>query len=288
MNATADRLEFAPPAQPGFTRAFILAVIAHLLLLAALTWGVSWRRDSNELSAEAELWSAVPQQAAPKPVETPPPPPAPVAAPAPAPPPVQRDADIAIEREKQRQQAEARRREEQLAQQKRLQARQERDRQEAQKKLDLAKKAAEDKKKLDAAAKARDAKEAQADARRLEAQREQNLQRLAGLAGATGGPTATGTAQRASGPSDSYGGRIRARVKPNIVFTDDVPGNPVAEVEVRAAPDGTIVATKIIKSSGVRSWDDAVVKALTKTEVLPRDIDGRVPSPIVISFRPKD
>jgi colicin import membrane protein len=44
-----------------------------------------------------------------------------------------------------------------------------------------------------------------------------------------------------------YGNDVRARVKPNIVFTDDVPGNPVAEVEVRAAPDGTIVGRKVVK-----------------------------------------
>jgi TonB family protein len=54
------------------------------------------------------------------------------------------------------------------------------------------------------------------------------------------------------------------------------------------APDGTIVGVKVVRSSGFKSWDDAVVKALTKTETLPRDTDGRVPATLVISFRPKD
>ena len=63
--------------------------------------------------------------------------------------------------------------------------------------------------------------------------------------------------------------------------------NPAAEVEVRAAPDGTIIARKLLKSSGVKSWDDAVLKAIDKTEVLPRDVDGRVPAVMVITFRPK-
>ena len=94
---------------------------------------------------------------------------------------------------------------------------------------------------------------------------------------------------KSSGPSDSYGGRIRARVKPNITFDpSSVSGNPAAEVEVRCAPDGTIVSRKLVKSSGVKAWDDAVLKAIDKTETLPRDVDGRVPSPLVISFRPKD
>ena len=127
-----------------------------------------------------------------------------------------------------------------------------------------------------------------ADAKRMEADRQANLKRIAGMAGATGGPTDTGTALKASGPSATYAGRIRGKVKPNIVFGDDVPGNPTAEVEVKCAPDGTILSKRLIQSSGHKSWDDAVIKALEKTEVLPRDVDGRVPPIMVISFRPKD
>ena len=129
---------------------------------------------------------------------------------------------------------------------------------------------------------------AEAEARKLEELRQENLKRMAGLAGATGSSSATGAALQSAGPSAGYAGRIRARVKPNIVFTEDIAGNPVAEVEVRTSPDGTIVGRKLVKSSGVKSWDDAVLKAIDKTEVLPRDVDGRVPSPLIISFRPKD
>ena len=128
----------------------------------------------------------------------------------------------------------------------------------------------------------------EADARKLAQLREENLKRLQqGLAGATGGPTATGDALRSAGPSDSYAGRIRARVKPNIIFTDDVPGNPVTEVEVRMAPDGTITQRRITRKSGIQAWDDAVLRALDRTEVLPRDVDGRVHSPLLIEFRVK-
>jgi colicin import membrane protein len=111
---------------------------------------------------------------------------------------------------------------------------------------------------------------------------------MAGLAGATGGPSATGTAQRASGPSSSYGGRVSAMVKPNIVFIEDTQDNPVALVEVRAAPDGTIVGRKLVKSSGNKAWDEAVLKAIDKTSVLPRDIDGTVPPLLEINFRRRD
>jgi colicin import membrane protein len=109
---------------------------------------------------------------------------------------------------------------------------------------------------------------------------------MLGQAGATGGPNATGSAQRDAGPSASYAGRIVARVKPNIVLTDSVPSTLLAVVEVRAAPDGTIVGRRLVKSSGNSTWDNAVLRAIDRTEILPRDTDGRVPSPIEIEFRP--
>ena len=107
-------------------------------------------------------------------------------------------------------------------------------------------------------------------------------------AGASTDPAATGTAARTAGPSAGYAGRIKARIKPNIVLTGNVPGNPLATVEVRLAPDGTIVSRKLTHSSGSPTWDETVLRAIDKTEVLPRDIDGRVPSSMSIDFRPQE
>ena len=59
-----------------------------------------------------------------------------------------------------------------------------------------------------------------------------------------------------------------------------------AEVEVRAAPDGTIVGRRLVKPSGNAIWDDAVLRAIDRTEALPRDVDGRVPSPMTLIFKP--
>ncbi len=129
---------------------------------------------------------------------------------------------------------------------------------------------------------------ADAQAKELERQRAENMRRMQGLAGATGGENAKGSDKVSSGPSGSYGGRVSAKVKPNIVYPDAISGNPRAVVEVRAAPDGTIVGKKLIQSSGNKAWDDAVLRALDKTETLPRDIDGRVPSSLEIGFRPQD
>ena len=127
-----------------------------------------------------------------------------------------------------------------------------------------------------------------ADAAQQDAIRAANLKRLQGLAGATGAATDTGSAARSSGPSASYAGRIMARIKPNIVFGDTPDGNPMATVEVKLAPDGTIVAKRLVKSSGVKAWDEAVLRAIERTEILPRDIDGRVPPPFQIDFKLRD
>ena len=323
MHATNDRDQFAPPRPPGRMRAIALAVLAHAALIGALTWGVNWKSSSDQPAVEAELWSAVPQQAAPRAVEAPPPPapaptPAPEPAPAPPPPPPPprpeqadtREADIALQQQKKRLEEEKKKREQQLEREKRERERKEEERRErleqekkerllAQQKAEREKaerekaekekaaKAEQDKQKKLAEDKRRKAEEAR-EAKEAEARRQENLRRMQGLAGATGGETATGKDKETRGPSGGYGGKVAAKVKPNIVFPDQVDGNPRAEVEVRAAPDGTIVGTRITHSSGNKAWDDAVIRALQRTETLPRDVDGRVPSSLVIGFRPKD
>ena len=107
-------------------------------------------------------------------------------------------------------------------------------------------------------------------------------------AGTSDDPAATGTAARTSGPSSGYAGRIKARVKPNIVLTATITGNPLAVVEVKVAPDGTIVGRRLVTRSGSAAWDETVLRAIDKTEVLPKDTDGRVPPTILIEFRPND
>ena len=132
------------------------------------------------------------------------------------------------------------------------------------------------------------AEQAKKDEARQAAIREANLRRMMKEAGSSDDPAATGKAARTSGPSSGYEGRIRARIKPNIVLIGAVSGNPPATVEVRVAPDGTIVGRKLVKSSGSPVWDETVLRAIDKTEVLPKDVDGRVPPTIVITFRPND
>jgi colicin import membrane protein len=322
MSLASDRPEFTPPPPPGRARAIGLAIFAHVLLIAALTWGVSWKRDATDAPVQAELWSTTAQQAAPALVEptaaTPPPqpeskpkpepkiePPTPKPAKVVAPPPEPTiDPQIAIEKAKKEEKKKLEKKkadeikekakvlakkeaEAEAEEEARLEALDKKKRALEAKKLD-AKKVADAKKAADAN---EAAKEAANDAKyeaSLKAAREANLKRIAGMAGASGAANATGEAKQSTGPSAGYGGRVVARIKPNIVLTDDIAGNPVATVEVRTSPDGAIIGRKIIKSSGNKTWDEAVLRALDKTEILPKDTDGRVPPSFEINFRPKD
>ena len=115
--------------------------------------------------------------------------------------------------------------------------------------------------------------------------RREQIARFSNLAGKA---EDTGTAQKASGPSATYAGKVVAAVRPNIIFPGTVAGNPSAEVEVTTLPTGDILGRKLIRSSGDPDWDSAVLRAIDRTQRLPRDVDGRVPSPMIIAFRPKD
>ena len=288
MPSTDDRLDLVPREEPGGVRSFIYALVVHLLLAAALTWGVSWKSKDPTLTFEVELYSSLPEEAAPPLEAPPPPPPEPVAAPAPtpapAPPPkaeAEPEAEIAIEREKKRKADDKK------------------------KALALAEKAekAEKAKKIEEA-KAKAAAQAKLEAKKLEAQKEQqtkkqaaaeakqrkeNMDRMNAQLGATGAADAKGSAPKASGPPASYGDRVRAKVKSNIFFnSENIAGNPVAEVEVVTTLDGTITSQRLVKPSGNKAWDEAVLKAIERTATLPRNTDGPIPNPMTIVLKPKD
>ena len=283
MTAAALSRDALMPRRPaGMGAGLVLALLAHALLLIALAFSVRWK-TSNSAGVEAELWAAVPQVAAPRavaptpvPVPVPlplplppevkplPPPPPPKAEPAPVP-----DAQIAIAKRE-----EAKREQKLIEEEKREAA--------------LLEEVKREQLRAELERKKKEAAKLKQDEEKLAAAREANLKRILGQAGSSGDATSTGTAARSAGPSAGYAGRIRARIQPNIVFADSVDGNPLATVEVRAAPDGTITAKRLVKSSGVKAWDDAVLRAIDKTEVLPRDTDGRVPPQFEIDFRPHD
>jgi colicin import membrane protein len=323
---------------------WVMSLLAHALLVLALTLGVQWHTADPE-GVSAELWSTVPQIAAaplgqadgqPQPQPTPP---QDTAAQEQAQQQAQaaaeqaaaqqaaqqkaaraaqakaaeekaqeeRDAELARERDQRarekRQQAEREAREKEKAAQAKA-AEEKAAKEKAARDAQVAKdKAAKDKAAKEQAAKEQAAKEQAAkekadkarQAKLAEAARQDQLRRMAaqlgsptGVAGANGAQGSTGTAQRTSGPSASYAGRIVAYIRPKIVSLDSIDGNPRAVVEVRCAPDGTIIGRRLTHSSGNRDWDETVLRAIDRTGKLPRDVDGTIPPTMEIGFTPKD
>jgi colicin import membrane protein len=291
MASTAPHLEFAPPHTKGSLRALGLAILAHGVLLAMLTVGVQWNSDPVQQRFEAELWSSVPVEAAapaPLPQPTPVAPPSkPVAKPEPAPPPPppaqtaqKAEAQIALAKEKQKEKEKAKAlKEKQLALEK--QALEDKKQAELDKQKDRLKKEQADKLAL---AKEEQRKQDLKDEQALAEQRQKAIKRMEGLAGVGGNGAAnsTSTSLEAKALSNSYQGRIRAYIKRFHTYTETVVGNPVTELEIRTASDGSILSRKVTKPSGNKSWDDAALNAIDKAERLPLDENGRSPSPMTI------
>ena len=283
FSPSLSRDQLLPPENNSVARGFAFALVAHIALAAGLAFSVNWRMHEPE-TLQAELWATVPQAAAPREVQPPPietPQPKTVDKPALPRPDVhaQRDAQIAVERAKIQRKLDA----ERLAAEAELaKAAKRRQEQEA-----AALAATQKNKQLEA-----QKKQEQRDAAKLDAMRQENIKRMqqsmAGIAGASGGPTATGAAKQSAGPSASYGGRIKARIKPNIIFNEAYTGNPVAEIEVRTAADGIIIGSRLVKASGNHAWDDAVLRAVERTGELPRDVDGTIPKTMILIFSPRD
>ena len=264
-----------PRAPGGQGPGAAVSLMVHAGLIAALTTSVDWRSQTPEVFS-AELWASVPQAAAPAPVEAAPVPVRRVAPPPPAPAPAP-EVDIAIERDRKLK-ADAKQRD--LDDRKKADA--------ERKRLADDKKQADDERKLAE----QQALEAKADDERLAKQREENLKRMMGQAGATttssnssGSGSGSGNAAQSAGPSAGYAGRVRAKVLGFIVFPGNVPGTAVTEIEVTTASGGSIMSSRIHKKSGYPDWDAAVLRAVDKAESLPRDVDGRVPPSLILSFR---
>jgi len=274
-----------PQRADGLAPGVALSVLVHAGLFIALTLAVNWRMDAPE-TVSAELWSALPQTAAPRAPEAPPPRPKPAPEPAPTPPPAPAPAPAPLPKEAPP--------DPQIAIAKAEKRKHELEEKEAAERARKAEKLkAEAKKKHDAeAAEAqarRDAEAKKAEAARLAKAREDQMKRMLGsLPGTT---PSTGSAAQNSAPSQSYIGRLRRVVRDSVNFsTEGLAGNPKAEVEVRASPTGTIISSRLVASSGVDEWDKAVMRGIGRLNSLPlpRAGEGRIPEVMILELRPKE
>lgn len=252
--------------------AFVLALGMHALLVAALWLSVQWRTEPAG-AVIVELWGAPP----PEPVIVAPPPP-PIERPAPEP--EKPDAEIVVKQEKkapppdlQKIEAEKRRAE---AEKKRLEA--------EKKQLEL-----ERKKQAEAMAAAA---ERRREEERREAVRKAEQARMLAQAGAgTGGGTGAPGAAGAGGRGDpSYAAQLIAVIRPRIVYAvpEGTSPNVYAEFQVDLLPTGEILAVRKLRPSGLAGYDEAVERAIRRTDPFPRQRDGSVDRSVIIRFRPVD
>ncbi|NDP58369.1 MAG: cell envelope integrity protein TolA [Oxalobacteraceae bacterium] len=319
--------QYVIPKEPGRWRAIALAAAVHGALLVMLWIGVRWQNESP-LVVEAEVWSPQVREAAPKPQPEPEPeqPPKPVVKEVPepvAPPkPVEKvapvikppviDPDIALEQEKKRKAELLKERIEEERQEKlkklakekqlekdkqdKLEAKEKLEKQakldakEKQDKLDkLAKQEAQEKADLKKAELDKKRKQDEIDNKRLAKIRDEEMKRIAG--GAVG-PGGSGDAPKSQGPrgDPSYIQKVGAKIRSNTVFNgaEDVEGNPSVEYAVELLPDGTVRGIRKLKTSGIPGFDEAVRRAIEKSQPFPADKSGTAPSGFTVSHKPKD
>jgi colicin import membrane protein len=259
---------------------------------------------------------------APKPQPAPPPVERPVEKPAPNPDiALEQERKRRLKEEKERREQEEEEREER-AQQKKL-AQQKQDQAEARKK-ELAKaeadkerrqeaererkleqqaaqkrEAEEDRKREQAEARKKELAKAEADKKRAQAKAEaeaaeqrrlEDLSRMTAQAAGSGG---SGQAARSQGPSRAdagYAAKVGGKIRSNTVFNvpDELANNPAVEYAVDLLPDGSVRSIRKIKGSGVPGFDEAVRRAIEKSQPFPPDNSGRAPSGFTVSHKPKD
>jgi colicin import membrane protein len=130
---------------------------------------------------------------------------------------------------------------------------------------------------------------ANAAAEKVRADQLARLRAAAGAEGGSGGISGSGVGGGGNAPP-GWTDKVIKKVKPLIVFNpESISGNPAAVVKVNLAPDGAILGTDLITSSGNAGWDRAVLLALTRAESLPKDDNGKIPQrEVKLTFKPKD
>ena len=86
-----------------------------------------------------------------------------------------------------------------------------------------------------------------------------------------------------------YLGRIRGKIRGNIVVPPEVKGNPEAVFDVTQLPDGSIVTVRLKRSSGHTTLDAAIERAILKSSPLPKaDPADLFSRSLELRFKPLD
>ena len=244
--------------------ALLLAAAVHILLVGALFFSVQWRSQAPTAVA-VEVWRSGPAPLPapiikPEPLpEPPPPPPPPKVEPKPEPkplppkvetPPVK--PDIAVKEEKKKKEEPKKPEPKPVEVKKEEPKKEEPKKPEPDRREDLAEALARDLKQVQQQKAVHDQR-ARADA---------ELRQL----GQAQAELAASALQRGLA---SYMDKIRGKIKGNIVLPPGIKGNPEGIFDVTQLPTGEIINVKISKSSGNRALDEAIERAIRKSDPLP-------------------
>ncbi len=258
MSAAAGALLYE---EPGKVPSAVLALLVHVLLALFLFFGVQWQSRQPE-AVMVELWTSAPAPPAakvePKPQVKPAPAPEPKPEPKPAVKPepvVEKPAeppkpDIALEKKKV-------------------------SKKETPKKVEPK---PEPKLNLDRSKDIRAQAERESAALNQQLEKERILDQMRREAAAF-----------AAKADAAYIGKLKGKIKSNIVLPPDIPGNPEAIFDVVQLPTGEVMSAKLRKSSGHKAYDAAVERAILKSSPLPKpDRPEQFQRALEIKFRPLD
>jgi colicin import membrane protein len=244
-------------------RAFSYSMVAHLLLIAMFTIGINWRTSAPG-GIEVELWDSTPV------IErTEAPPPAPIK---------EEAADIAIKKKPVEKTPPKKEVVKEVPKPAKVTPPKDKP-----KEVEKPKKAEEAKALTPAQVKAN------AAAEKARADQIARMQAAAGAEGGRGGQAGNSVGSGGNAPP-AYADKVNRKIRPLIVFNpESLTGNPVVVVLVDLAPDGAILKRSVITSSGISSWDQAVLQALDRAETFPKDDNGVIPMrQMRLFFKPKD
>ena len=283
--------------EPTNKTALALSAAVHAALIAALFFGVQWKNEQPG-GTPVDVYYGNPAASLPPPPPVPEPQPAPVPEQKPLPKPEPKavetpkiDPQIAIKDKERREKEEKEKLEkERLEKEKADKLKKQKLEEEQKQKEEKARKEEEDKKKREQKEKearraAELAKEVERDLKHAQQQRSNETVRglqsqidaeLKGLRGSpNGSPTGSSSGTKGSAGSassrgkDAYIGKIRDKIRGNTVLPPGIQGNPEAIFKVTQLPSGEIIDIKLSKSSGNKALDDAIERAIKKSDPLP-------------------
>ncbi|MFZ4535615.1 energy transducer TonB [Propionivibrio sp.] len=248
-----------PPPEKSNVTALVLSASVHLLLIAALFFGVQWKSQAPS-SVEVEVWRAAPAVVAPaaKPEPRPEPPPEPKVEPKPTPKPVPKaepapviKPDIALKDEKKPKKEEPKKPEPKKEEPKKPEP-----------KKEEPKKPEPDRRQsmLD---------EAERDLKQSQRQKASQNQRASAETELNQRKAEQASAAKKLG-SDAYMNAINGKIRGNIVLPPGIQGNPEATFKVVQLPSGEVLSVKLGKSSGNPTLDAAIERAIWKSSPLPK------------------